>query len=255
MALNVNSAFIFMWDKLTGVKNSLSSSITLKEDVGNKSNELNDSTSLYPSNKAVHTELSLIKNNLQTISDTIPYVKQGLGTSTKDVISQKGITDIIESITGLASKGDVENTADLPTDANVGDMYFDKETDEWKYWNGEEWVVREGNPDLSKYATKVDVDGAIFDVTGDLVNLDTTDKTSIVNAINENVGRLDGQSGSIISVQSNLSAETTARTNADAGLRKQKVDATMEQIKEIVDKIKNAKTNIYDFLEAKVFEI
>jgi predicted methyltransferase len=40
-----------------------------------------------------------------------------------------------------------------------------------------------------------------------------------------------------------------------AELRKQKVDATMEQIKEIVDKIKNAKTNIYDFLEAKVFEI
>ena len=59
-----------MQSQITGVTNDiaiLENTLSLKEKVANKSNEIDDSTQLYPSNKAVQTELKVRDANIQQL--------------------------------------------------------------------------------------------------------------------------------------------------------------------------------------------
>jgi len=192
--------------QITGVTNDiaiLENTLSLKEKVANKSNEIDDSTQLYPSNKAVQTELKVrdaniqqLAINLQNTADLIPYITQSKGNSTEDVMSQDAVTkgfNYIESLMSVA----------------LGEIDFPE-------------------IDLSEYLTGSQVHSAIFDVTGDLLELETDDKTSLVGAINENKGgidttntRIDNNITSITGLQTDLSAEITNRTNADNTLQTQ----------------------------------
>jgi hypothetical protein len=75
--------------------NSAKSNFLLKEEVANKSNEISDSSQLYPSNKSVYDSLKILDTAIQNVAKDIPYIQQGQGDSTKDVISQAGFTSEI----------------------------------------------------------------------------------------------------------------------------------------------------------------
>ena len=156
---------------------NLQNNLNLKENIANKSNEIDDSVVLYPTNNAVNSAISQINNNLQNLSDLIPYITQSKGQSTTDIMSQKAVSEALDYLQTL-----IENI---------------------EYVDGEPT----GNPaiDLSEYAKNEQVHSAIFDVAGDLVDINTADKTSLVGAINENKNRIDNNVVSITGLQSDLS--------------------------------------------------
>jgi len=109
-----NTSINGLQSQITGVTNDiaiLENTLSLKEKVANKSNEIDDSTQLYPSNKAVQTELKVrdaniqqLATNLQNTADLIPYITQSKGNSTEDVMSQDAVTKGFNYIESLMSE-------------------------------------------------------------------------------------------------------------------------------------------------------
>jgi hypothetical protein len=99
----------------------------------------------------------------------------------------------------------------------------------------------------------------IRNVTGLVENLDTTDNITLVGAINELLSLINinknsiqnleewksGTAQSIVDLQNNLQAESTARSNADAGLQNAINNLRTELMTEINKKveIRDAATN------------
>ena len=92
------------------------------------------------------------------------------------------LSNVMEGLTsGFEYKGSVDSAENLPLDADVGDVYTVTDEDNEKYvWNGEEWI----KADLKYDALLSDLTELQSNV-GDLNQLDTTDKSSLVYAINE----------------------------------------------------------------------
>ena len=182
---------------------SLLSAIGQKENTANKSNEIDDSTTLYPNNKAVNTQLKILKSAVQEVHDNVPYILQGTGTSEDDVMSQKAVTDALIALQNLIGTG------------------------------GGDTGGGEGGVDLSNYLTSTQVHSAIMNITGNLVNLLTTNKMSLVGSINENQTNIANNISSITELQSQLldiledisnlqtdiSAESSTRATADTTLQ------------------------------------
>ena len=220
----LSNNLITIWNKLksvyTAVSNDISgveTSLALKENVGNKSNELTSSLSQYPTSNAVNSAVEQIQVNLQNLADLIPYIKQTTGISTDDVMSQKAVTDAIQSAMGSAGvfhyMGAVTDATALPTqDVNDFDIYLNEDTGEFVFWVSDAWHTINESVDLTNYATNGEEESAIFDVTDDLLNLTTTNKGSLVGAINENKSRIDNNVTSISGLQSDLTGEISART-------------------------------------------
>ena len=145
----VEADFEVLDSKIANFNNSLA----LKEDVANKSNEINDSTVLYPNNNAVNQLANIWDKALKDVQKLVPYVLQGLGDSEKDTISQATLTKKFEAIIEMIEAG--LGGIDLP------------------------------DVDLTDYLTASQVHSAIRDITGLLEDLDTTNEMSLVGAINE----------------------------------------------------------------------
>ena len=220
----LSNNLITIWNKLKSVHTAVSNDISgvetalaLKENVGNKSNELKSSLSQYPTSNAVNSAVAQLQVNLQNLADLIPYIKQTIGDSTVDVMSQKAVTDAIQSAMGSAGifhyKGAVTNVTELPTQ-NVADfdIYLKEDTGEFVFWVSDAWHTINESVDLTNYATNSQVSAKIFDITGDLLNLNVTNKGSLVGAINENKSRIDNNVTSISGLQSDLTGEISART-------------------------------------------
>ena len=179
--------------------NNLQNALVLKELLANKINEIVADSDLkfYNTANSVYEKFMQFATNLQNVSDLIPYISQARGNSTTDVMSQKAVSDALDAIeqaVSLLAGGEIE----FP------------------------------EIDLSGYATNEQVESAIFDVTEDLEQLDTTDKTSLVGVTNENHAKINNNinsiaglqtdysnaSQSIVQVQNDLATEVTNRTTA-----------------------------------------
>lgn len=100
------------------------------------------------------------------------------GDKSKQIATTEFVTAAIEAEVGsvYSLKGEVENFADLPTTATAGDTYIVKNeyvenpgaanevthpAGTWWVKTDEGWKPMNTNPDLSEYATKVDLQNAI----------------------------------------------------------------------------------------------
>jgi len=189
-------------DTISNLVSAIDDKLELKEDVANKTNEITNSTQLYPNVNAVLQIYNELKAAIQEVADDIPYIVQGVGQSTSDVMSQKAVTDKFVFLQNLIEAG---LGIDFP------------------------------EVDLTNYSTTAQVQAMIFNITGMLENLQTTDKIHLVSAINEllakinnnitSIGLLQGQlsgiEGSVATVATNLATETTNRQNAVSGLQGQ----------------------------------
>ena len=190
-------------DTISNLVSAIDDKLELKEDVANKTNEITNSTQLYPNVNAVLQIYNELKAAIQEVADDIPYIVQGVGQSTSDVMSQKAVTDKFVFLQNLIEAG-------------LGNIDFPE-------------------VDLTNYSTTAQVQAMIFNITGMLENLQTTDKIHLVSAINEllakinnnitSIGLLQGQlsgiEGSVATVATNLATETTNRQNAVSGLQGQ----------------------------------
>ena len=230
--ININSALITIWGKMkqlkddvfsaiSGLQGSISgeasarenaisglqNSLDLKEDTLNKVNEIVSDPSLkqYLTTNSAFNKFGQYDATLQAVADSVPYVSQARGNSTTDVMSQKAVSDSLDAI---------EQAVSLLAGSEIEFPEID----------------------LSGYATTQQVESAIFDVTGDLVQLDTTDKASLVSAINENKSRIDNNVLSISGMQMTISGMATDNTNAINGLQTQ-INTNKTKIANIEDAI------------------
>ena len=209
----------------TAISN-IQNNVNLKEDKSNKSNVIDQSEVLYPSNKAVNDVINIVNKAIQDVADIVPYILQSTGNSTTDVMSQKAITDLFNSITdsvGLFKyQGEVDAISDLPNSTDNFNVYWVIEEKTLYFWLQENYYpFNNEGVDLSNYATNDEVHSSIMDITGNLLNLDTTNKSHLVGSINEINEKLDDQNDAIGQLQENLSQEITNRTTADANLQTQ----------------------------------
>jgi hypothetical protein len=223
--------------------NNLQNALALKEVFANKINEIVADSDLkfYNTADSIYKKFLQIATNLQNVSDLIPYVSQSLtdvhGDPANNVPSLQLLNDALESIEGIAGvlhpKGKVDTESELPNDASDGDLYLVLDTGVWMFWMLDNWYALNSVFDLSNYATNEQVEASILDKTGDLVNLDTTDKTSLVGATNENHARINNNvnsiaglqtdfsnaSQSIVNLQNDIATETNNRMQSDANLQ------------------------------------
>ena len=196
---------------------SLQSNLTLKENVANKSNEIDNSTTLYPNNNAVKTELEILRDAVQEVADKQPYILQGKGDSTEDVMSQKAVTDALALLEYAIAN--IENT-------NGGTIEFPE-------------------IDLSDYPTSAQMHSAIKDITGDLLDLETTNKESLTGAINENKNRIGNNVTSITGLQTEitgLSQGITDLQNADYQTQIDNLNTKNTELKTNINNIKQFNT-------------
>lgn len=133
------------------------------------------------------------------------------------------LTEYIDTKTSSLYKmcGSVATVNDLPTDANVGDVYNVLEDGHNYVWTGKEWDRLAGTVDLSDYYTKSEVD-SLIDSTEALITAEETARkeqdTYLQQAIDdETSARLTSES----TLQANIDAEIVARTAADSTLTNQ----------------------------------
>ena len=182
--------------------------LLLKEDTINKVNEIVADSTLTKYNTAhsIYNKFSAVNINLQNLADAIPEISQSTGNSEEKVMSQKAVTDALSSSGLFNYVGAVADATELPIeDNNNFDTYLLEDTNKLVFWLNEEWIPINESIDLTDYATNSEVETAIADITGKLSNLVTTDKTSLVGAINENKGRIDGNVSSISGLTTSIS--------------------------------------------------
>lgn len=80
------------------------------------------------------------------------------------------------NIETMAFQGSVDTIADLPLDANIGDVYNVTETDKNYCWNGTQWVIiGSSSIDMSNFYTKQEIDSKFDNIIDD--EAAHTDKT------------------------------------------------------------------------------
>ena len=178
--------------------NNLQNTLVLKEILANKINEIVEDSELkfYNTANAVYNKFEILKTIQQNQADLIPYVKQGKGDSEEDVMSQKAVTLLFEYLETL-----IENISD-----------------------SQGGTIELPDIDLSDYLTATQVHAAIKDITGDLINLLTANKLSLIGAINENHARINNNVDSIAGLQTDIGTATqdiVNLQNADANLQTQ----------------------------------
>ena len=156
-------------------------------------------------------------------------------------MSQKAVTDAISSAAGVSGnlkpKGDVDTLGELPNDANDGDLYYVKDEQVWYFYLNDAWYNMSNSVDLSEYSTTQQMHSAIEDITGELENLETTDTTSLVGAINENKIRIDNNTTSISGIATDLATESSTRSSAITGLNNKitTIEESLTNLNSIID--------------------
>jgi hypothetical protein len=94
-------------------------------------------------------------------------------------------------------KGNVETVADLPENAEVGDVYNVNETGANYAWNGEEWDKLSETIDLTPYDLKVDREAAINTLSNTLqgeidLKANQTDLTELQENVDDSLAHQDG---------------------------------------------------------------
>ena len=99
------------------------------------------------------------------------------------------VANVLDGLnSGFDYKGSVASAENLPSGASVGDTYTVTDENNEKYtWNGSEWI----KTDLKYEGVTEDIDDLKDDV-GNLSNLNTVDKSTIVDAVNEVLDNIYG---------------------------------------------------------------
>jgi len=165
-------------------------------------------------------------------------------------MSQNAITEAIVALTNvtgvLTPKGDVADENELPNTATDGDMYFILDIRVWAFYLMGEWYKLNASVDLSDYFTKSQTDAAIIAITGDKANLTTTDKSNLVNAINENKTQITSISNNTSNLETNINNIDGRLTTTEGKLTtaEGKITTLESDLTTLTGRVTTAETNI-----------
>lgn len=202
---------------------ALESSVsTLNNDLATAEAEIDtlqsDMTSVESSITTINTNITTINTNINNISSDVDDLSEN--TYTKEEVDAK-----ISNVYTFC--GTVDTADDLPSDANVGDVYNVSEDGGNYAWSGEEWIKISETVDLSGYVTIDELDEAVSELETEIAtkvdsedgkvlssNDYTDEEKAKLAAIEEEANNFDLGT---ITIRTNLASTSTATITADAG--------------------------------------
>jgi len=143
---------------------------------------------LNTADKALQTNIDNEATSRKEADETLQANINKEATARED--ADNALSDKIAALgSALKYKGSVTSYDDLPTDAEVGDVYNVEEAYEsiaagtnWA-WTGSEWDPLGGSIDLSKYVTQEELDEKLKDIDVDLNYATDAEVTSDVDSL------------------------------------------------------------------------
>jgi len=137
----------------------------------------------------LNNSINAINNKIDNLSsDDISNASEVEGSTVTDALNN--LNDVVSGLTSVMTyKGSVDTYNDLPTEAEVGDVYnviaaygdYPAGTN-WA-WTGSEWDPLGGSIDLSKYVTQEELDEKLKDIDVDLNYATDAEVTSDVDSL------------------------------------------------------------------------